>query len=171
MDSKNDFFYNRKFKNFVKLICLIYLIVFVCLGFIYDKKQKKDHSLWLYSFGAISIYFSVVIIFGEYECETWYSTMMFLLSGLFFYIALIIKRKMFLFLGLFGNIASFIVIEFERLSALKAPEMLTIFIMTVIGVLVLLLGLKLKKYLTKLEKFATKHLPNFIKNLLPKTED
>lgn len=35
------FFYNRKFKNFVKLICLIYLIVFVCLGFIYDKKQKK----------------------------------------------------------------------------------------------------------------------------------
>lgn len=51
---------------------------------------------------------------------------------------------MFLFLGLFGSIASFIVIEFERLSALKAPEMLTIFIMTVIGVLVLLLGLKLK---------------------------
>ena len=76
---------------------------------------------------------------------------------------------MFLFLGLFGSIASFIVIE--CLSALKAPEMLTIFIMTVIGVLVLLLGLKLKKYLTKLEKFATKHLPNFIKNLLPKTED
>ncbi len=112
-----------------------------------------------------------MIIFGEYECETWYSTMMFLLSGLFFYIALIIKRKMFLFLGLFGSIASFIVIEFERLSALKAPEMLAIFIMTVIGVLVLLLGLKLKKYLTKLEKFATKHLPNFIKNLLPKTED
>ena len=78
---------------------------------------------------------------------------------------------MFLFLDLFGSIASFIVIEFERLSALKAPEMLTIFIMTVIGVLVLLLGLKLKKYLTKLEKFATKHLPNFIQNLLPKTED
>lgn len=69
------------------------------------QKTKKDHSLWLYSFGAISIYFSVVIIFGEYECETWYSTMMFLLSGLFFYIALIIKRKMFLFLGLLGSIA------------------------------------------------------------------
>lgn len=165
-------------KTFIKsselaesLICLIYSIVLVCLGLIYDKKTKKDHSLWLYSLGAIFIYFSIMIIVGEYVCEKWYSTIMFLLSGLFFYIALIIKRKMFLFLGLFGSITSFIIIEFERLSALKAPEMLTIFVMTVTGVLVLLLGLKLKKYLTKLEKFATKHLPNFIKNLLPKTED
>ncbi len=155
----------------ISTICLLYSIVLVCLGFIYDKKTKNDHSLWLYSLGAISIYFSAMIIFGEFEYDKWYSTIMFFFSGLFFYIALIIKRKMFLFLGLFGSIISFIVIEFERLLVIKAPEMLTVFVMTVTGVLVLLLGLKLKKYLTTLEDFAIKLLPKFIKNLLPKDEN
>lgn len=150
-------------------IYLLYSIVLVCLGFIYDKKTKNDHSLWLYSIGAISIYFSVMIILDEYEFDKWYSTIMFFFSGLFFYFSLIIKRKMFLFLGLFGSIASFIVIEFERLSALNAPEMLTIFVMTITGVLILLLGLKLKKHLAKLEEFATNLLPKFIQKLLPKT--
>lgn len=156
----------------ISTIWLIFSIVAVCLGFIYDKKTKNDHSLWLYSLGAISIYFSVMIMLGEIDVSfLWYSVIMFIFSGLFFYIALIIKRKMFLFLGLFGSIASFIAIELERLLELDAPEMLTIFVMVITGVLVLLLGLKLKKYLTTLEDFAIKLLPKFIKNLLPKDEN
>ena len=153
----------------ISTICLLYSLVIVCLGFIYDKKTKIDHALWLYSLGAISIYFSVMIMLSKFDISLlWYSVIIFFFSGLFFIVALIIKRKMFLFLGLFGSISSFIVIEKERLTALKAPEMLTIFVMIVTGVLVLLLGLKLKKYLTTLENFAIKLLPNFIKKHLPK---
>ena len=155
----------------ISTICLLYSLVTVCLGVIYDKKSKIDHALWLYSLGAISIYFSVMIMLSKFDISLlWYSVIIFFFSGLFFIVALILKRKMFLFLGLFGSISSFIVIEQERLTALKAPEMLTIFVMIVTGVLVLLLGLKLKKYLTTLENFAIKLLPNFIKKHLPKTE-
>ncbi len=159
--------------NQYSLLFLLFSILLIGVAVLIDKKTKIDHPLWLYSIGAVMLYLSILLFllnidFTLSNSFLIYFICMLVVSQFFFLFALILRRKMFLTLGLLGSVCWFVAIELYILSNAKMPPLFVTSIMIITGILILLLGLKLKNTMPELEAFTAKHLPEFIRNFVNK---
>ncbi len=167
-----DKFFNDPLNQY-SLLLLLFSILLIGAAVLIDKKTKIDHPLWLYSIGAVMLYLSISLFLSNIDFTLSnsfliYFICMLVVSQFFFLFALILRRKMFLTLGLLGSVCWFVAIELYILSNAKMPPLFVTSIMIITGILILLLGLKLKNTMPKLEDFTVKHLPKFIQNFINK---
>lgn len=162
-----------RFTNGHTIALSIYFLIVIVFAFLFDRKTKVDHSFWLYLTGVSGLYCSVATLFGEIikDNNIVFMVIMFVYSLFFFYSSLIFKRKIFLIIGMFGSLGFLVSIELWYLSEINASDYVIIAAMIMTGITILFCGLKYKKYMSSLEKFAVENLPAFIKNRIPKNED
>lgn len=143
---------------------LIFSIGLIIVGFIKDRFTKVDYSKWMYFFGSIMFFFSVFFILN---CiKLWETELIcFVLSFLYIGIGLIIQRKAFSIIGIFGVIEYFLYLEFKHIEH-STTLLSSIVILT--GLIVLYIGVLYSKNIDKIVNFVESILPPKIKTYLPR---
>ena len=143
---------------------IIFGIGLTIVAFIKDKLTKVDYSKWMYFFGALGIFISIMLQLEKFDLDDWQCQLIcFILSLVYFFIGFLIRRKPFSIIGLLGLIEYIIYLE---CSNIKSTTFLTSTII-ITGLTLLYAGVVCNKNINKLERFIEGLLPKAIKNYLP----
>jgi len=140
---------------------LIFSIGLLVIGLIKDKITRVDYSKWMYFFSAIGIYLNLFIILDNYNQEI-VSNSFLGLSLLYCFIGLILQRKLFSIIGLIGIIKYIICLEFDIIDS-DNPILLTSVIL-ITGMLILLAGVWVNKYSTRIRNKFIRIITHIISN-------
>lgn len=130
------------------------------LAYIIDRRTKQDFAFWGYLFGMFSFWGGLSLMESESE---WSRIAYCAINVVLVFLAPLLQRNVFLIfggLGIFGYLSSL----FYRLFY---DSTLFPFVLSVIGVLIIILGILYQKYHRRIEESIHRSLPNSIKRWLP----
>jgi len=139
----------------------IFGLFMIGIGYFVDIKCKKDYAFWMYLFGLLTLSSGLSVFYNENI-----SSLVLLGAVNIFLIvfSLFINRNVFLVFGIIG-LTQFL----SRLSWMFLKGFVFFpFALTVIGVLLILLGIYFQKNREDIQKNITKKLPSVILSLRPK---
>ena len=143
------------------MICMWYGIFLIFLAFILDliTRHKKDFAFWLYFFGVFSFWSAVTCIeIEQFAHKIGYLALNFVLV----FFGIILGRRVFLFFGVIG-----IIIALGILSTnLFSNSFHFVIMLTVLGFILILIGLFLSKYEKKITARIQMKLPKILRELL-----
>ncbi|MCL2184369.1 MAG: hypothetical protein FWB86_00750 [Treponema sp.] len=142
-------------------ISIIFGTIMILIGYFADIKFKKDYAFWMYLFGLIILSSGLSVFYNV---------------NLFKFIVLGIANLILIFVSLFLNRNAFLVfgtiglIQFLSRLSWKYFEDSVIFpfALTIIGVLLIVLGIYFQKNRKNIEEKLIKKLPSYILKLRPK---
>ena len=131
------------------------------IGYFADVKFKKDYSFWMYLFGLITLSSGLSVFYND---DIFKFVLLGIVNILLILFSLFINRNVFLVFGAIG------LVEFLGRLSWKYFEgsVFFPFALTLIGLLLIFLGIVLQKNRKKIEENITNKLPEFIINLRPK---
>lgn len=152
---------------------LIFSIALILIGFIKDRQTEADYSKWLYFVGAIGLYETLFVFFNNYfdiieANDNIVQFQTFLLSSIYFLFGILIQRKPFKIIGIFGIIEYIIYLEFHYIK--DNTTLLTSFIIAT-GLLILYAGYLFHQNSDKITSSLENLLPMKIKQYLPQNRD
>lgn len=135
------------------------------VGFIKDKLTKTDYSMWMYFTGATGFFMFAMFLLDTLNIGVWQDQLIcFILSLIYIFIGLIIQRKPFSIIGIFGAIEYIMYLEFEHI---EAETTLLTSVVLVTGLIILYAGVLYNKNVDKIRSFIESKLPEKVKNYLP----
>lgn len=145
---------------------LIFSISLIATAFKLDKKSEIDYAMWPYICGGFALYYSITSILSYYIQNPYseFTPFVFGLVGLIYILAsLIIKRKIFMILGVFGFVGYIFYLEFHFIE--NSPILLAAIIL-ITGLLVFYAGIAYHQNKEKISSYIEKHLPEKLKKIL-----
>jgi uncharacterized membrane-anchored protein len=130
------------------------------IGYFADIKSKKDYSFWLYLFGLITLVSGLSVFYND-------NLLMFIIFGFInvflIFFSVFINRNVFLVFGTIG------LTEFLGRLSWKFFEDSALFpvALTVIGVLLIAVGMFFQKNKKKIDAYINNKLPEFVLKLRP----
>ena len=141
----------------------IFGLLMISIGYFADIKFKKDYAFWMYLFGLITLSSGLSIFYND---NTLKLILLGIISVLFILFSLFINRNGFLVFGTIGLIQLL-----TRLSwVFFKGSILFPLALTVIGVLLILMGIYFQKNRKRIQENNINKLPLFILNLRPKRD-
>jgi hypothetical protein len=143
------------------IISNIFGLCMIGVGYFADIKFKKDYSFWMYLFGLVTLSSGLSIFYND----NIFSFVLLGIANIFMILfSLFINRNVFLIFGTIG-LTEFL----SRLSwKFFKSSIFFPFALTIIGILLILLGIYFQKNRKKIEESFINKLPLFILNLRPK---
>ena len=162
-----DFIYG--YKNITDKIFFTSNLIFGAglstVGFIKDKLAKADYSMWMYLIGSAGFFMFAMLLLDELNIGVWQDQLIcFILSLIYIFIGLIIQRKPFSIIGVFGVIEYIMYLEFDNI---KNNTTLLTSVVLVTGLIILYSGVIYSKNVDKLRSFIESKLPEKVRNYLP----
>lgn len=149
---------------------LIFNIVLFTIAFLKDKLTEIDYSKWMYFFSAIGIFQAMINIFVDYYSSEAvisfkvFQAQCFLLSIIYCFLGLLIKRKPFTIIGILGIIEYIIYLEFHLITN---NTLLLTSIISLTGLFILYIGVVFNRYSDKITSYFENFLPKNIRHFLP----
>lgn len=150
---------------------LIFSVVLVIIAFIKDKSARADYSKWMYLFGSLGIFYSMISIFNNYwiipssKNGHFVQLDILIISLIYLFIGSLIQRKSFSIIGVLGIVEYIFYLEFHYIVG--KPILLTSSIL-ITGFIMLYLGVLANKNSEKIISFLESLLPSKVRNYLPK---
>ncbi|MEO1958016.1 MAG: DUF2157 domain-containing protein [Nautiliaceae bacterium] len=120
-----------------RVISLIFGFYTILLAYYVDKKYQ-DYSFWLYLFGVMMFWGGLTFAHSNSEIAKFFY---FLINIGLLLIGIVLKRRVFLVFGSVG-----VVVYFGHLSYLFKDSFIFVYVVTFLGVLFILAGVKYKEY-------------------------
>jgi hypothetical protein len=143
----------------------IFGLLMIGIGYYADIKFKKDYSFFLYLFGLITLSSGLSVFWNE---NLFKFILLGVISVLLILFSLFINRNVFIVFGTIGLVQFLSRLSWEFFEGSKYFP----FVLTIIGVLLIVLGIFFQKNRTNIrkniEENIVKKLPVFILNLRPK---
>lgn len=141
-------------------------LAILIVSYLIDRRTEKDFAFWGYLFGILSLGCSLSILL--LDPDSGIKRFIYLLISLgFILISILLQRTIFLIFGAMGVFSYIAVLASQYFS----DSILFPFILSLIGILIVFLGIVYHKNHLKIEEFFLKHLPENIKNWLPKSRN
>lgn len=142
-------------------VSLVFGLVILIIAYIIDQRTKEDFAFWGYFFGMLAFWFGLSLLQGDSELKRF---LFCLINVALIFIAILLQRRVFLVFGAIG-VFSYISTLFYRYFS---ESVLFPFILSLIGVLIVFLGILYRKNQEKIEQTFMDALPAFIKSWLPR---
>ena len=135
------------------------------IGFIKDRLAKADYSKWMYFVGSAGFFMFAMFLLDALNIGIWQDQLIcFILSLIYIFIGLMIQRKPFSIIGIFGVIEYIMYLEFEHIE--HNTTLLTSVVL-VTGLIILYAGVLYNKNVDKIRGFIESKLSEKIRNYLP----
>ena len=135
------------------------------VGFIKDRFAKADYSMWMYLIGATGFFMFAIPLLDVLNIGVWQDQLIcFVLSLIYIFIGLMIQRKPFSIIGIFGVIEYIMYLEIDNI---KSNTTLLTSVILITGLIILYAGVIYSKNVDKLRNLIESKLPEKIKKSLP----
>ena len=135
------------------------------VGFIKDRLAKADYSKWMYFVGSAGFFMYTMFLLDDLNIGVWQDQLIcFILSLIYIFIGLMIQRKPFSIIGIFGVIEYIMYLEFEHIE--HNTTLLTSIVL-VTGLIILYAGVLYNKNVDKIRSFIESKLPEKLRQYLP----
>jgi hypothetical protein len=135
------------------------------VGFIKDRVAKADYSKWMYFIGSAGLFMYTMLLLDDLNIGVWQDQLIcFILSLIYIFIGLMIQRKPFSIIGIFGVIEYIMYLEFEHIE--HNTTLLTSVVL-VTGLIILYAGVLYNKNVDNIRSFIESKLPEKIRKFLP----
>lgn len=152
-------------------INFLFSLSLIITAFIKDKLTEIDYSKWSYIIGAILFYPSILVLVSYYfkhiNVEI-IQGLMGLIGLLYIVSSLLLQRKVFMILGVFGFVGYIFHLEFKYIT--HAPILLPSVILLT-GLLIFYAGILYHQNREKVDEFVDGIIPKNIRHLFPKYRD
>lgn len=152
---------NFPFDLYMKVSLYFGLILLITAYFI-DQRTQQDFAFWGYFFGMLAFWGGLSLLNSHSEAERF---AYFLINFTLIVLSVLLQRIIFLIfgtIGVFGYIASLFFRYFHESTFFP-------FVLSVIGIIVIFLGIMYSKKKEQIEKTILESLPKFIIKLLPQS--
>lgn len=149
-------------------INLLFSLGLIIIAFIKDRLTEIDYSKWSYIIGAILLYPSIELLVAYYIKNVNAEIIQGLIGliGLtYIVLSLLLQRKIFMFLGVFGFVGYIFHLEFKYIT--DAPILLPSVIL-ITGLLIFYAGILYHQNREKINEFVDNIIPQKIRHILPK---
>ena len=137
------------------------------VGFIKDRLAKADYSKWMYFVGSSGFFMFTMFLLDTLNIGVWQDQLIcFVLSLIYIFIGLIIQRKPFSIIGIYGVIEYIMYLEFEHIDIKHNTTLLTSVVL-VTGLIILYAGVLYNKNVDKIRSLIESKLPEKIRQSLP----
>ncbi len=126
-----------------------------------NNKSDIDYSYWFYGFGLIAFWLGLSCDFFKYEM-TW--TAYLIINICLLFLGLLLNKHLFLFLGGIGTAIYLGHLAYDVFN----DRMILPFILTAIGLFIMIIGILIQKKRNDIEHFLKKKLPKPITQLMDK---
>ncbi len=155
-------FFDTKFSfDERKIVSLYFGLSMLLFTYFIDKKTRKDYAFWLYLFGLISFWGGLTLLNSDSELNKF---LYFCINLVLILIAVLFNRIVFIVFGGFGCLAYL----FHLSEKMFKDSILFPFVLSLIGILLIWLGIKYSKHKIRIEKYLDSKIPVSIANLIPK---
>ena len=143
------------------IVSNIFGLFMIGIGYFMDIKFKKDYAFWMYLFGLITLSSGLSVFYNDNVLSF---TLLGAINVLLILFSIFINRNVFLIFGTIG-LTQFL----SRLSwVFFKGSVIFPFALTIIGILLILLGIYFQKNKNNIQEKTIKRLPLFILELRPK---
>ncbi|MGQ4810478.1 hypothetical protein NKDENANG_03948 [Candidatus Entotheonellaceae bacterium PAL068K] len=141
-------------------VSLWFGLAVLLVAYFIDRRTREDYAIWLYLFGILAFWGGLSLLESKSEIERAFYCL--INVGLMFVSVLLQRRVLLVFgaLGVLGYLGHLSYRVFQ--DALLFP-----FVLTIIGLLVIYLGVKYQRNHERIERVALSYLPATLKRLLP----
>ena len=149
-------------------INFLFSLGLIITAFAKDKLTEIDYSKWAYIIGAILFYPSIELLIAYYFKHINVEIMQGIvgLTGLIYIVlSLLLQRKVFMILGVFGLVGYIFYLEFKFIT--NAPILLPSVIL-ITGLLIFYAGIWYHQNREKIDAFVESIIPQKIRHILPK---
>ncbi len=145
-------------------VSVVFGAVMLIIAFLIDRRSKLDFAFWAYLFGTIAFWTGISMRVDATEFESFLYCLMNV--GLMF-LAIILQRRVLLVFGAFGVL----IYLYHLFYTYFSDTALFSFVLSGIGVAIILLGLWYNQHQEKIERTLIGILPEFIRKHLPQYRD
>lgn len=144
----------------LQTVSLFFGLIMLIATYFIDRKTEKDYAFWLYLFGLLAFWGGLSLMGSGSELGKF---AYFCINIALVIISVLFKRKVFL---VFGAIGAFWYLGYLSMEVF-GDSLLFPLALTVLGILIIWLGIKYARNQDKLEDLITSKLPKGLLNLLP----
>jgi len=140
----------------------------IIIAFIKDKLTEIDYSKWSYIIGTILFYPSMILLIVNYFKHINVEVIQALIGFiglLYIALSLLLQRKVFMILGVFGLVGYIFYLEFKFIT--NSPILLPNVIL-ITGLLIFYAGILYHQNKEKIDTFVENIIPQKIRHMLPK---
>lgn len=141
-------------------VSLIFGLALVILGCVLDYKKKEQYSFWSYLFGTVSFWGGLNCLVWDYQGE-WVLAVYLVTNLLMMILSILLRRNV---LMVFGAVGVFLYFGHLAREFFK-DSMLFPFALTLIGLMIIYLGVLYQKNSHKIESKLFKKLPPSLKKI------
>lgn len=145
-------------------ITMVFGLILMFIAYVIDLKKKKDYAFWGYLFGTFAFWISFSSIIWN-KSELLFFTY-FLVNILLMILSILLKRRVLLVFGVIGAFVYFSHLAYDIFK----DSILFPFVLSVIGLLIIYLGVLYQKNISWIEKRMFEIVPEWIRKLLPYTD-
>lgn len=145
-------------------VSLIFGLIMLIVAYIVDRRTREDYAFWLYFFGMITFWGGLSLLETDGESGKF---LYFLINLGLIGLSVLLQRKVFIVFGAFGVLGYLGHLAYD----LFRDILLFPIVLTVIGILIIYLGIQYQYHSPKIEQWMAQHLPDEIKRLLPQYRD
>lgn len=146
------------------IVSLWFGLVFILIAYFIDinhRRTQGDFAYWFYLFGILAFWFSLPFL-GD---DTEFHRFLYCLTNVgLIALSLLLKRRLF---TVFGAIGVFAYLSYLSYSVF-ADSILFPFILTVLGILIIFLGVQYQRHYAALERWMEEGLPYTVRRWLPR---
>lgn len=150
----------------------LFSLIALAAAFKTDKNYIIDYSKWLYIAGALMLYYGFTCIandcFNTGKSEFTFQYIQLLFNIILIIMSILLRRKIFLFLGGIGFFTYLVFLEISYFAMFKTGSLFNISVIIITGLLAVFAGIAYKNNIEKFENAAEKLIPARYRKALPK---
>jgi hypothetical protein len=143
-----------------KIVSLIFGLIMLLSTYFMDRRTRKDYAFWLYLFGLLCFWGGLSLMSSDSELNKFFYLC---INILLVIISVLFKRKVFLVFGSLGVYGYL----YHLSSRVFEDSMLFPVALSLIGILIIYIGLKYNKHQERIEGYFQSRLPKGFVRLLP----
>ena len=124
-----------------------------------DRRTQEDYAFWIYLFGLFAFWGGMSLMNSGSEISMF---LYFLINVTLMWLSVFLSRRAFMVFGAMGVFA-----YVAHLAALFEDSFLFPFVLTAIGLLVIFLGIQLKRHNARISRAIEENMPGWMKRLRP----
>lgn len=143
-----------------KIVSAIFGFIILAISYFVDRRTKEDYAFWGYLFGMVAFWGGLSLLESTSELNKF---IYFCLNLFFIGLAVLFDRKIFVICGALGSIG-----YLGHLANKVFKDYLSFpIIVTIVGLIIIILGVKYQKNKTRVDKSIMGIVPKFIQRLSP----
>jgi len=153
-------YYGSEWWDLKKYVSIVFGAVMILTTLLVDRRTKEDFAFWGYLFGVITFWFGLTLLKSDSELGKFAYCM---INLFLMFLSVYLNRRVFI---IFGCIGVFGYLGHLSLNVFKF-SMLTPFIFTVLGLVIIYFGVLYQKNHKVVDKKILKLLPKWLEELRP----